>query len=413
MTKGSGNGLGSGVRWREQLRQALEGVVARPSRLVLTTLGIALGLAALVATLGIATTASAQVSSRFDAIAATQVAVQPQDSNAPTSVAGDPPTMPVDSADRVSRLAGVIAAGTITPIVGTGTVRTVPIVDPTGIADPTLPVLAVSPGIFDAVLAHVVAGRVFDAGHAARADAVVVLGANAANRLGINRVDSAPAIFIGDRPFTVIGIVDGMVRHSELLDGIAMPEPTAARLYGWASPSALQIRTAAGAAALVAHQSPIALAPNAPSTMAASAPPAATDLRSGVQADVDALFVVLGAVTLLAGGVGIANVMLLAVLERIGEIGLRRALGATRRNIAGQFVTESGLVGALGGLIGGSAGLLVTLAVAASRHWTPVFDARLAAGAPLLGLIIGVVAGAFPAWRAARIEPIAALRATT
>ena len=129
-----------------------------------------------------------------------------------------------------------------------------------------------------------------------------------------------------------------------------------------------------------------------------------------MQADVDALFVVLGGVALLAGAVGVANVMLLSVLERIGEIGLRRALGATRRNIAGQFVTESGLVGALGGVIGGAAGLLITLAVAAAREWTPVFDARLAAGAPAVGVVVGVVAGAFPAWRAARIEPIAALR---
>lgn len=413
MTRRSDDGLAKGVRWRDQIHQAVDGVVARPSRLVLTTLGIALGLAALVATLGIATTASAQVSSRFDAIAATQVAVQPEGANAPGAVAGDPPTLPIDAADRVRGLAGVLASGTVTPIVGTGAVRSVPIVDPTAIADPTLPVLAVSPGIFDAVLAHVITGRVFDTGHAARADDVVVLGVNAADRLGINRVDSAPAIFIGDRPFTVIGIVDGMVRHSELLDGIAMPEPTAAHLYGWTTPSTLQIRTAAGAAQLVAHQAPIALAPNAPETMAASAPPAAADLRSGVEADVDALFVVLGGVTLIAGGIGIANVMLLAVLERVGEIGLRRALGATRRNIAGQFLTESGLVGALGGLIGGSAGLLITLAVAASRHWTPVLDVHLAAGAPLLGFTIGVAAGVFPAWRASRIEPIAALRTAT
>lgn len=397
------------MRARDQFREAIDGVVARPSRLLLTTLGIALGLASLVATLGIATTAAAQVSSRFDAIAATQVAVQPRDDETPG--ADEVTGLPVDAADRVAGLTGVMAAGTITPIVGAGTVTTVPVVDPTAIADPTLPLLAVSPGIFDAVLARVVAGRTFDRGHAARADTVVVVGANAAQRLGINRVDAAPAVLIGGRAFTVIGIVDGMVRHSELLDGVAMPEPTAARLYGWTAPSAMQIRTAPGAAPLVAHQAPIALAPNAPETIAASAPPTAGDLRDGIQADVDALFLALGAVTLLAGAVGIANVMLLSVLERTGEIGLRRALGATRRNIAGQFVTESGLVGALGGLVGGSAGLCTTVAVAATRRWTPVFDVRLAVLAPLLGLMIGVVAGAFPALRATRIEPIAALRA--
>ncbi len=402
-----------GVRWPEQVRQAVDGAVARPSRLALTTLGIALGLGSLVATLGIAATAAARVSSRFDEVAATQVAVAPVADRSPTDVPGERPALPADAADRVTRLTGVVAAGTITKIVGAGAVRTVPIVDPMAIADPTLPVLAASPGLFDAVLAEVVVGRVYDRGHEQRADPVVVLGIHAAERLGISRVDRAPAIFIGDRTFIVIGIVDGAERHSEILDGITMPEQTAARMYGWTSPAELQIRTVAGAAELVAHQAPIALAPEHPDTVTAAAPASSTDLRGRVQADVDALFVVLGLVALLAGAVGIANVMLLSVLERIGEIGLRRALGATPRNIAGQFVTESGIVGLLGGIIGGSAGVLLTVGVAAARQWTPVLDARLALAAPVLGAAIGVIAGVLPARRASRIEPVAALRGAT
>jgi putative ABC transport system permease protein len=134
-------------------------------------------------------------------------------------------------------------------------------------------------------------------------------------------------------------------------------------------------------------------------------------LQDKVQSDVNALFLVLGGVALLAGAVGIANVTLLSVMERKGEIGLRRALGATRRNIGGQFLIESGVVGFLGGLLGASSGVLVTLAVSATRSWTPVLDLRLAAGAPVLGVLIGVLAGAYPAWRACAVEPIDALRA--
>ena len=98
-------------------------------------------------------------------------------------------------------------------------------------------------------------------------------------------------------------------------------------------------------------------------------------------------------------------------MERVSEIGLRRALGATRRDIGGQFLLESGIVGTLGGLLGASAGVLVTLGVSVNRSWTPVLDIRLALGAPVLGALIGVLAGAYPSWRACRIEPITALRA--
>lgn len=147
-----------------------------------------------------------------------------------------------------------------------------------------------------------------------------------------------------------------------------------------------------------------------PELVDAAAPPPPDRLRAAVEGDVDMLFVVLGGIALLAGAIGIANVTLLSVLERAAEIGLRRALGARPRNIAGQFVTESGIVGALGGLLGGTAGLLTTLGVAAAQEWTPVIDLRVVLAAPALGLAVGVVAGVFPAWHAARIEPVEALR---
>ena len=396
------------VTFGEQLRQAAAGVVARPARLALTTLGIVLGVGALVATVGVAGTAAAQVSRRFDAIAATQVAARP--AAAATPLATELDSLPADSGERALRRTGVLAAGTITRLTDAGPVRSLALDDASTTADPTMPVLAASPGLFDAVLAEVTAGRRFDDGHAARADRVAVLGSRAAERLGITRVDHQPAVILGGRPFSVIGIVSDAVRHTELLDGVTVPEPTASELFGWAGPSDLQVRTDAGAANLVAHQVPIALSPNAPELIDAAAPPPPEALRAAVQGDVDALFLVLGGVTTLAGAVGIANVMLLSVLERMSEIGLRRALGARPRNIGAQFLGESALVGALGGVVGGTVGLLVTVAVSAAQRWTPVIDLRVVAAAPAAGVLVGMLAGLFPAWRAARIEPVAALR---
>ena len=135
------------------------------------------------------------------------------------------------------------------------------------------------------------------------------------------------------------------------------------------------------------------------------------EVRAGVEEDVNALFLMLGGVSLLVGAIGIANVTLVSVLERVGEIGLRRALGAGRRHIAYQFLLESTGVGLFGGVIGASTGVLVVVVVSALRTWTPVMDARIALAAPVLGAVVGLVAGLYPALRASRMAPVDALRA--
>jgi macrolide transport system ATP-binding/permease protein len=136
-------------------------------------------------------------------------------------------------------------------------------------------------------------------------------------------------------------------------------------------------------------------------------------IRAGVRSDLDVLFLMLGGVSLLVGAIGIANVTLVSVMERVGEIGLRRALGATRRHIAAQFLLESTTMGVLGGIFGASAGMLVVVGVATFQTWTPVVDPIVPLLAPVIGGLTGLLAGAYPALRAARLEPVDALRSGT
>jgi hypothetical protein len=398
---------------RDLLSESAAGLMARPSRVALTVLGTVIGVAALVATLGLSKTAGNQITGRFDAVAATDVVVTPVPA-AQRAGGAAVNVIPWDAEARMKRLNGVKQAGTLGEVNVRGQlVRSVPINDPQGQTEIQLPVRAASAGLWGAVRAELVAGRLPDAGHDERGDRVAVLGMNAARRLGITNLDQQPAIFIGDRLYQVIGLVGGVRRQVSLLGSLTIPNGTARSEFGLASPSSVQIETEIGAVELIVRQAPPALNPTDPSLLRVAAPPDPEQLRGNVQNDLNALFLLLGGVSLLVGALGIANVTLVSVLERVGEIGLRRALGAARRHIAAQFLIESTVMGLLGGIVGTSLGILVVVGVAASRTWTPVLDPLIPLAAPLVGGLIGLLSGTYPSLRAARLEPVEALRAGT
>ena len=395
---------------RDLVSEAAYAIGARPGRLVLTILGTVLGIASLVVTMGLAQTAAGQIARQFDAVAATQAVVEPATTRTSGGVRATG-RIPWDVADRLTRIAGVEAAGAVAAVdIGEAAITAVPVNDPSAAALAVPQVFATTPGMLEAVGGRVVTGRYFDAGHDARADRVVVLGARAAARLGVNRVDRQPSIFIGERPYTVIGIIDAVQRRTDLLAAVILPVGTARSDFALAGLEQAHAVIAVGAGPVIGSQAPIALAPNNPETIDVQVPTATSAVRENIQADVNTIFLALGAVALLVGGLGIANVTLLSVRERVGEIGLRRALGATKADIGNQFLIESVVIGLLGGLIGAAIGVLVVVLVSVAKDWTPILDTTVVVLAALLGAVIGLGAGTYPALKAAGIEPIAALR---
>jgi putative ABC transport system permease protein len=401
------------------LGEATADIGSRPGRLVTTIAGTVLGVAALIATIGFAQTAAGQIARQFDAAAATALVVTPATAQTGGSAGGDGSTvatgvLPWDAVDRMERLAGVDSAALLAELsLPDATVTAVPVNDPS--QAPTAPpaLYAASAELLDAVGGHVATGRFFDAGHDARGDRVVVLGSRAADRLGIERVDNQPSVFVDGIAYAVLGIVDRTDVRGELLDALIMPTGTARADVGLDTPGDLQARIAVGTGPQLSEQAPLTLAPDEPDSLQVQAPSARSQLGRAVQADVNGVFVILSVIVLLAGGVGITSVTMLSVVERTGEIGLRRAVGATARQIAGQFVAESVVIGLLGGLIGAAVGVFGVVAISAARGWAPVVDPWVALGGIGVGAVLGLLAGGLPARRAARIEPVEALRGGT
>lgn len=397
----------SGITLRDLLDEALAGMFARTGRMALTVLGIVIGLTALVATLGLSRTANNRIISAFDELAATGIVITAK----PGPAGVDPKAMPWDAVARLDRLNGVVAVGTLSDVnIGEALVSTSLVRDPQSQTSFRLSVKAASPDLFTAVRAELETGRLPDLGHSERADRVAVLGPTAALRLGIVGLKQLPAIAIGDKIYLIIGILRGVARQPELLGAVIIPEGTARNDFGLAGPGMVILETRIGAASLIARQSPLALRPDSPKILRVEFPPEPQRVRDTVQTDLNTTFLLLGGLSLIVGAIGIANITLVSVIERVSEIGLRRAIGATRGHIAIQFLLESASMGVIGGILGASLGVLIVVAVSAYQGWTPVLDPEAPFLAPLVGGGIGLVSGTYPALRAARLEPVEAFR---
>ncbi|WUR90978.1 ABC transporter permease [Streptomyces sp. NBC_01262] len=404
---------------RDLFAEALAGLVQRPGRSVLTMLGTVLGVGAFVAVLGLTSTATGQIGKSFSLLQDTTVTVDDlggASTGDGTGTGRARMDFPPDTDARLARLNGVADGGvwwTVplrNPVISPRADVTVEPGNGSGGGD--LALFAASPGALRAMQPTLATGRLYNDFHQRRGEHVCLLGSSAARLLGITRVDNRPAVFVNGTAYTVVGLLSDVQRLPQTLLGMVIPSSTALNTYGAPadSPAQAVIRTRPGAARLIARQAATALRPDRPELLKAVPPPDPHALRDQVSTDLSGLFLVLAAICLVVGAVGIANTTLVAVLERTGEIGLRRALGARPRHITAQFLTESTALGALGGLIGTSVGVAVVVATALARHWTAVLEPYAVLPAPLIGALVGFAAGLYPALRAARIEPLDALR---
>jgi putative ABC transport system permease protein len=272
-------------------------------------------------------------------------------------------------------------------------------------------VAAADLGVLDAVGGELADGRFLDTASAALP--TVVLGADAAARLGITDVDDGVRVWLGGEWFAVIGILEPAPLAPDLDSSALIGYPVAEELFDTSTaPSTLYVRTAPDQVENVRAVLARSVDPESPDEVDVSRPSDALEARAATDVALRNLLVALGAVALIVGGVGITNVMVISVLERRGEIGVRRALGARRAHIAIQFLAESGVLATLGGVAGVTMGAAVTAIYARSQGWrVDVPVSALAAGAGI-ALAVGLLAGVFPAVRAARLDPAEALRPT-
>jgi putative ABC transport system permease protein len=283
----------------------------------------------------------------------------------------------------------------------------------------TINLLAASPGAVTAMGLSMAAGSPLTAYENTTRQHVAIIDTTTAATLGISaaRLASHPAVFVNGIAYTVVGVYKSAQRVVTDESAMLIPENTALADYGNPEPgignqdeAQMVIATRIGAAQTVAKQIAAAELPTDPARLVVTSPPNPQNLQSQVSADLAGLFLVLALISLLIGAVGIANTTLVAVLERTEEIGLRRAVGARPRHIAAQFLAESTTLGTLGGLIGTCIGVGVVVIFAATKNWTAVLNPVYTLPAPLIGSLVGLLAGAYPALRAARTSPLAALR---
>jgi len=381
-------------------RVASVGLRTRRVRAALSALGIAIGVAAIVAVLGLSSSSQAGLLAEIDKLGTNLLTV----TNGQT-LFGQTAELPLTAPRMISRI------GPVTEVQETGStsaqVYRSPLIP--SINTNALSVQAASLGLPTSVGTTVTAGHYLN--EATARFPVAVLGAAAAQRLGIDRIFPNERIWLGGQWFYVVGILAPALLAPEIDDSVLVGFPAAERYLGFdGHPTTVYVRSVTSAVAAVQSVLAATANPESPNEVDVSQPSAALTARAEAQSALNGLFLGLGAVSLLVGAVGVGNIMLIGVLERRSEIGLRRSLGATKGQIRTQFLSEAILLALLGGIAGVAAGALATAIYAQTKHWTVVIPATAWAGGLAAALLIGAIAGMLPAIRAARMSPTEALR---
>jgi putative ABC transport system permease protein len=381
-------------------RLATVGLRTRRLRAGLSALGIAIGVAAIVAVLGLSASSQAGLLNEINQLGTNLLTV----SNG-QSLTGATTELPSTAPAMIGRISGVQQVQSTGTVNGADAYRSpyIPSVDTNG-----LTVQAASLDLLPVLAATVAEGRYLDA--ATAREPVAVLGATAAKLLGIDRVYPGERIWVGGQWFYLTGILNPVVLASAIDSSVLVGYPAARRYLGFdGHPSTTYLRAQAGRVTAVDDLLALTANPENPGDVNVSQPSDALVAQAEARSALNGLFLGLGAVALLVGAVGVANIMIISILERRSEIGLRRALGATRRHIRAQFLSEAVLLGLLGGAAGVVGGAAATAIYAHTRHWATVIPTDAWLGGLSASIVIGAIAGLVPALRAARLSPTEAL----